>query len=491
MISEIDLNSFPLNPGVYLMKDQAGKIIYIGKANSLRKRVSSYLRKKNLDQKTEVLMKKVNKIDYQITTSEFEALILENNLIKKYQPKFNIRLKDDKRYPYIMVTLEENYPRLKLTREKKNKKNKYFGPYPDSKAARNIIDLVNTIFKLKTCQRQLPLKKKQRPCLNYQINKCQGVCLSNLKPREYQSLIKNALQFLEGNIKTVTRNLEIKMNYFSKNLDFEKAAQYRNIINDIKNILDPPSLSDSLKPEISVKSKITIPPQKIKRQDYLQELAKVLNLKKIPDRIECFDISNLQGKQAVASMVSFWQGWPDKKNYRQYKIRGYKSANDPGMIHEVVSRRLQFLVNENLPLPDLMVIDGGKTQLSRALEAKDNLNVKIKIISIAKRLEEIFYDPQKSSIILDKSSKALQIIQHLRNESHRFALRYHLKLRDKEVKLSVLDEIPQIGPKIKMTLLDHFKSVTRIKKATVKDLEAVPGIGSKTAEIIYLFFQNN
>lgn len=589
------LSNLTNKPGVYLMKDINNEIIYIGKAKSLKKRVSTYFQKKDNDLKTKILVKNITDLEYIITNSEIEALLLEENLIKKYKPKYNIQLKDDKRYPYISVTLSEKYPRLLLTRKVGNKKNRYFGPFTDSKAAKNNIELINKIFKLKTCNKKLPLKNNERPCLNYQIKKCNGVCTKKINSKEYNKQINNAILFLEGKINPVIKNLQEKMKDYSKTEEYEKAAEIRDIIFDIQKISQKQNVSipiainqdfiatsifnseaivvlfeyreglligrkisnfnninwydknDIIKKFIleyysynkspnKIITQITISDKEIienyltdkyskkvtisrpisqseksiinmiqknidviisdrKYQDVhsdkqiaITNLQKILNMEKPPIKIICFDISNTQGTNSVASMVSFFNGIPDKNNYRKFKIRGYDSPNDPGMIHEAVSRRIQYLLNENIELPDLIVIDGGITQLGRAKEAARNFDADVKIISLAKKREEIFYDVKKPPIIVDNDSPSLHILQNLRDESHRFAITYHRKLRKKELFSSELDKIPDIGEKTKKKILKKLKSIDNIKNCSIDELCKIDGIGSKTAEKIYYTF---
>ena len=587
----------PQNPGVYLMKDDKNEIIYIGKAASIKKRVSSYFSSKKYDPKTSVLVKHISDIEYIITDSEIEALILESNLIKKHKPKYNIRLKDDKKYPYIAVTLSDGFPMVIFTRKLKNTGYKYFGPYTDAKAARNIISMINSIFKLKSCKKKLPLKKNERPCLNFQMKKCSGLCTNEITINEYRSLIDNAVKFLEGNIDPVLSDLNSSMNDYSKKLMFEKASNIRDIIFDIQKVSGSQKVSvpsgmdqdylglsiqyseailiqfefrkgvligrkihffDNIKysePRDILKSFIidfykkseipgriicsyriddreiiekylsdksskrvvlTVPESNDDRgiinmiqknidiiaaernsenitgniKQGLKELQEIFKMDTEPGVIECFDISNIQGKHAVASMVSFINGEPDKKNYRRYKIKGYDSPNDPGMIHEVVARRLQYLLNEDLSMPHLIVVDGGKTQLSRAMEVSSSLELPVKIISIAKQFEEIYFSISEKPIKLPVTSMALKIIQNIRDEAHRFAVTYHRKLRDTDFAKSELEKIPGIGSKTKDLLFIHFKSIDNIKNASIEKLKDVPGIGSKSAEIIYGYFQN-
>lgn len=584
----------PGEPGVYIMKDGAGTIIYIGKASSLKKRVSSYFQKRDLDIKTRVLVKMVRDIEFIVTDSEVEALILESSLIKKHRPKFNIQKKDDKRYPYIAVTLGEEYPRVIFTRSVKKNGTRYFGPYTDAHAARSTVALINNIFKLKLCGRELPLGKNERPCMNYQINRCAGLCREDMSPGEYRTIVESAVTFLEGNIEPVLEKLRELMKDYSSKQRYEKASEIRDMIFDIQKIsetqkvhvaigadqdyigvskqgnegivilfefrsgallgrkisifdnaeyaepeeiissfilgyyqsADVPQriitehhiadreilqkhLTELAKRRITIQTPETGDDQGIIRLIHknidiiaseriadretrdtlagLEELQRVLALEALPRTMECFDISNLQGTDAVASMVSFSNGRPDKSGYRRYKIRGYNSADDPGMIHEVVARRIQFLVNEGLPLPDLMIIDGGPTQLTRAVEAAENFSAGIPIISLAKRFEEIYTDPGGDPVRLPIASLGLKILQNIRDEAHRFAISYHRKLRDKKTTRSVLDDIG-ISAAVKKTLLEHFKSIEEIRAATMDEMTTIPGIGSKTAEKIYRHF---
>lgn len=588
------LSRLPQEPGVYLMHDSEGGIIYIGKANSLKKRVSSYFMKKDHDPKTSILVKNICDIEYIVTGSEIEALILESNLIKKHKPKFNIRLKDDKRYPYIAVTLKEEYPRVVYTRNINKGSDRYFGPFTDAKAAKGTAAMINTLFKLKTCRRPLPLKGNERPCINYQIKKCSGVCRGVITKEEYRSLVDNAVSFLEGDMDPVIESLNKKMKEYSGKMDFENAASIRDILYDIQKIsqtqrVDIQTISDQdciacgifggealvvlfeFRHGILTGRKITVfdnaeytTPDEVTRSFILEyyddkeipsrivtevqiqdsplitqhlseksgkkislsvarsdedrgiinmirknidilaverrsadaadpaialaELKEALSLDTEPEIMVCFDISNTQGDESVASMVQFRFGRPDKTGYRRFKIRGYQGPNDPGMIHEAVSRRIQHLLNENLELPDLIVIDGGPTQLSRAMEAASNFDVDVKIVSLAKRFEEIYTSPADVPVRLPEGSPPLKLMQNIRDEAHRFAITYHRKLRDKKFTASALDNIPDVGEKTRKALLKHFKSVDNIANAEIDELMQAEGIGEKTAEKIYSYF---
>ncbi len=603
------INALPDTPGAYLMKNRKGEVIYIGKARSLRKRVASYFNRTERDPKTSALVKNIDSIDYIATDSEIEALLLENTLIKENRPRFNVRLKDDKRYPYIAVTLAEDYPRVIFTRKLSDPSNRYFGPYTDARAARNIVETINRIFKLKTCTRELPLRENERPCINFQMKRCQGVCQNLITGEEYRMIVDSAISFLEGNIEPLQKNLREQMDFYSRSMEYEKAARIRDIIYDIQKyaesqkvlapveqdldyialtidaaeaivivfefrngallgrkvsvigntrysqpgeilktfivdfyrkqfdtsredgeesarsipegiitqhpLEDRKLIEEHLSTMAAKRIRIGTPAtpddrgiinmilkniamliaerkadrERADRRAGLQELRKILSLERPPETIECFDISNIQGTKAVASMVRFSRGNPDRSSYRRYRIRGYDAANDPGMIHEVVGRRVQYLINEHHELPDLMVIDGGKPQLSRAQEIISDFNLDTKIIALAKRFEEIYYDPGTEPLRLPASSEALKILQRIRDEAHRFAITYHRKLREKELKSSLLDEIPDIGEKKKKLLLQHLGSVEKISRAGIEELAVVPGIGKETARKIHRFFR--
>lgn len=588
--------SIPDEPGVYLMLDSTGTVIYIGKALSLKKRVSSYFSNKDQDPKTTLLVRLIDSIDFIVTDNEIEALILENSLIKKHKPRFNVRLKDDKSYPYIGVTFEEKYPRVIYTRNIRRGRNRYFGPYTDAASAKMIVAMINDIFRLKRCRRPLPLPRGERPCLNYQIRKCSGLCTGDISTDEYLRMIDNAVKFLEGDSDSVKNEMRKQMKKYSDEMNYEKASVYRDILLGIQSISEKQNVHDhsgidrdyaavrisgeeaavlifefrsgvligkkiiimsntthASIPEIlenftidyysrsDIPSVITLPElpagqdllqkflteksgKKVKintarsseargiialieknadillaeresrrinnnTSEALHELEqKIPGLDRLPERIECFDISNLQGSDAVASMVSFRAGVPDKSAYRRFKIRGQSTPDDPAMIHEAVARRVQRLYNEGKKMPDLILIDGGPAQLKKAIEAAANFTADSVIISIAKRFEEIYFDPGSPPLSLSLNSGALKMLQSLRDEAHRFAVTYHRHLRDKKTVKSDLDEIPDIGPAVKRILLSNFKSVDRIKTLSIDELASVKGIGEKTARKIYEFF---
>lgn len=588
------LKQIPEEPGVYLMKDADAAVIYIGKAIHLKRRVASYFRKTD-NPKTAALTSRIADIEYIVTDSEMEALILESNLIKKHKPKFNIRLKDDKRYPYIAVTAKDDYPRVMLTRRTGIRGARYFGPYTDAAAAHAVVNMTNIVFKLRMCSKELPFKPGMRPCINFQIKRCSGPCVGEVSAAEYGELVSSALRFLEGDIAPVLSDMNAAMQKYSQAQNYEKAARMRDIIIDINrmsaeqkvavskgqdidylnvgiygaeallvlfefrkgillgrkiNVFDNAELSE---PRDIVRSFILdyyeraeipsciITPYSVQDKNVIEqflteraskrvviarpvtaedqgiadmikknieaiaadreaskfyqdkdkaaaELAQLLGLPKPPDEIVCFDISNLQGTNAVASMVTFRGGVPDKSNYRRFRIRGHEGPNDPAMIHEAVGRRIQHLVNENIPMPDIMLIDGGPTQLTRAMEAAANFDVGLKIISLAEHYEDIYYSPTEPSIKLPDTSPARKLLQRVRDEAHRFAITYHKKLRAKEFTSSQLDEIDGVSKKTRVRLLKAFDSIDAIKRATKDELAAVEGIGHKTAQAVYARF---
>lgn len=401
----------PSASGVYLMKDAGGVIIYVGKAVSLKKRIQSYFRSPQaLDAKTRSLVKEIAKIDWTITQSEAEALLLEASLIKKYHPKYNIELRDDKSYPFICITKEE-YPRVVVVRPNSGKdaqvKGRLFGPYVDARLVREALSLIRKIFPYRIC-RTMPKK----PCLDHHIGLCVAPCVKNISVKDYQKLIRCVSFILEGRKDDLSRSLRKEMESCVKVKKFEQAAVLRDQLRAIG------ALYSSTKDINYFKE--------------AEQLKLVLGLKKVPERIEAFDISNIMGHQAVGSMVSFLNGVPDKNNYRRFRVREVKGIDDFQMIAEVVRRRYARLKNEGALFPDLILIDGGKGQLSAAKSELDKLDLAVPIVSIAKREEELFLPGKKSSVILKHDSLGLRLVMRVRDEAHRFAINYHRALRGKE-----------------------------------------------------------
>lgn len=579
----INIDDIPENPGVYLMKNDS-KVIYVGKAKNLKKRVSSYFSGSFDRKKTEELVKNIKNIEYIITNTELDALILENNLIKKYRPKYNIALKDEKTYPYIYIT-EEKYPKIEIIRNTKYlKKNKgiYFGPYPSG--ALFLMKILKKVFKIRDCKRDME-KKYERPCLKYYMNICTGPCVYKNIDVEYNQQIKKLKSFLSGNEQDIIKELEKEMNVFSENMEFERAIIYREKINALKKIIESQIteygkdidedvfvykiLSENIflcvlnirtgkiigKNFINLKTNETFeenifervfieyyekypiikniildnnykenaelisemmlvtnnkkinfhfPLIKSRRKDILdmaylnleneinnyyqkkknveQALSKLkekLYLKKMPIRIECFDISNIQGKDAVASMSVALYGKSEKKEYRKFKITIKDTPDDFLMMEEVIFRRYSKI--EEKDYPDLILIDGGKGQLSSVKKILEKIKIygKIDVISIAKREEEVFKPEETEPYILDKNSEELKILQRLRDEAHRFGITYHRLLRQKRIIKSEIMEIEGIGEKRGKELLKKFKSVKEIYNASLEELQEI--VPEKTA----------
>jgi excinuclease ABC subunit C len=577
---EISLKDIPELPGVYHFKD-GEEILYIGKAKNLKKRIKSYFTGRR-SVKEDRIVGQAKSLDYTATANEFEALILEENEIKEHQPKYNVRLKDDKRYPYIKITVKNEYPTIFYTRKIENDGSLYFGPYTDVKAVRSALKTIRTVFPVRTCKRRdLPRKV----CLQYHIGKCLGPCIGKISKEEYQELISEIIDFLSGKTKKLQKMIHDKMKKASEELKFEMAAIYRNQLMSLRDltkkqrmvfgdkksrdvigisdkagtacifvfqiregklinteryllrsgkdvteaeyirrfvpwkylkvsyipreILIAVGIEDRNLLEQLLTTKIKVPKKgdlknliemtnknarlELERElshpakglkSSLDELQRVLLLENIPERIEGFDISNISGSDSVGSCVVFMNGFPVKEKYRRFKIKNVKGINDPAMIGEVMGRRIKKLVEED-DIPDLILIDGGKTQLNAAIIAmKEVTSLKIPVISLAKRAEEIHL-PNGEIISLPLRSNALRLLIRIRNEAHSFALCYHKKLRRKKLSLSELDEIVGIGYKRKVALIQYFGSKDRILAASKEEIEQVSGIGSKMAEIIY------
>mgnify|MGYP000446830837 FL=1 len=571
------IREFPESPGVYLMKKD-NEIIYVGKAKNLKKRVSSYFNREHEDNKTRELVKKVEKIEYIICNSEIDALILENNLIKKHQPKYNILLKDEKTYPYVKIS-KELFPKLSIIRTTKSFEDKsanYFGPYPQG--IYGWMKVLKKTFPIRDCNKDMN-KKYDRPCLKYHMKLCLGPCVYKDIEKEYTETLKELREFLKGDVKEVIKFYKNSMELSSENMEFEKAIQYREKIRDLeklkqnqiselgknldedifvyklenlrlficvltvregkivgklsfnqeidvlykeelfinivtdfyskhpipKNLVfqdELESFEELINAWIKAKSegaaKIYFPKIKSRKKELLEmallnlekdmekyysskkvveealiNLYKTLGLKKYPRRIECYDISNIQGADAVASMSVAIDGKNKNSEYRKFKIRTKSTPDDFEMMREVMTRRFSKL--EEKDYPDLLLIDGGKGQLNACGQIIYNLGLygKIELISIAKREEEIFKLGESEPYIFSKREETLKILQRLRDEAHRFGITYHRKLRSKRVISSELDEIEGIGEQRKKNLLKKFGSVVEIKKATYEELKEI------------------
>jgi len=410
------LKNIPDLPGVYIMKDSDGGILYIGKAASLKNRVLSYFRERaDISQRISMMVAKAADIGFFVTGSEAEALILEAALIKKHKPRYNVALKDDKSYPYLELTKNEDFPRLLITRRKGvylpagRDGSLFYGPYTDVKLLRKALGVMKRIFPLRTCRRM-----PKRPCLNYRIGQCYAPCVEAISKDAYYDIAKELKMFLNGDRIGLIENLSLKMRTAAAAKDYEKAAILRDRISALSVI-----------PKIKLR---------ITSRNEIEELKYLLRLKRPPKRIEAFDISDISGKEAVGSMVTFIDGKPSKDDYRKFKIRSVEGINDYEMMREIVRRRYERVKAERLPSPDLIIIDGGKGHLNAAVSVLEELGfAKLPVIGIAKQFEHIYLKSSKEPIIFSHSSPILHLIQRLRDEAHRFAISYHHVLRRKKI----------------------------------------------------------
>ena len=405
------VSQLPLTSGVYLMKDATGRVIYIGKAICLRKRVQSYFRKSSHPlTKTDSLVAEIHTIDHLMTSSEAEALLLEASLVKEYQPKYNVDLRDDKSYPSILIS-DESYPRVAVvrphSRAAEEVQGRLFGPYVEATLIREALTIIRRIFHYRVCP-SFPKK----PCLDYHIGLCAAPCVGYISVKDYRKIIRHVVCILEGRKDELYKDLHEDMEACARAKDFEKAAVIRDQIRAIGALYSGTRDVNYFKEA--------------------EQLQRVLHLAKAPERVEAFDISNIMGTHAVGSMVSFFSGQPDKKNYRRFRIRQVEHIDDTAMIAEVVRRRYSRLKSEGALFPDLIVVDGGKGQLSAAFDELQKLGLSIPLISLAKRDEEIFVPHKRNSIMLAKDSLGLKMLQRIRDEAHRFAISYHRLLRGKK-----------------------------------------------------------
>lgn len=574
------LTLLPEKPGVYLMKDTQGQIIYVGKAKILKNRVKSYFTGSHVG-KTERLVSLIVDFEYIVTDSEVEALVLECNLIKKHNPKYNILLRDDKTYPYLMIT-EETHPRILITRQIKKGRGKYFGPYPNATAAKEAARLLNRLFPFRKC-RQIPT----RPCLYYHLEQCLAPCVSEVSLDTYTGMRKEVTTFLKGDQSGILALLEEKMQGAADALQFERALEYRDLIQDLKLLSEKQNITlndfidrdvlgyaittdqmciqifylrqgkllarDSFifpyyeDPEDAFISfiaqfyiehtwpqEILLPPieslilsslfpitvpQKGKKHELLQmamsnaqttlhdqitleirqqsetqlALATLGELLKIPvpSRIEAFDISNTAGTHAVAGMVQFMEGKPERRGYRKYKIQSMETSDDTAAMGQVILRRYARMIAENSPLPNLILVDGGKGQINAALGALKALNITIPVAGMVKNDRHQTHgllDQSGNQVILPKNHPTFYLLGRIQNEVHRFAITFHRQQRAKSMTLSALDNIPGIGPKRKQHLLHHFSSLEDIKQASIPELQAA-GLPLSTSTVIYQYFR--
>jgi excinuclease ABC subunit C len=614
-----ELKKLPDQPGVYIMKNDKDQIIYIGKAINLKNRVRQYFQSsRNLMPKIQKMVKHIEYFEYIMTDSELEALILECNLIKLHRPKYNTMLKDDKHYPYIKVTVNEEFPRVLFTRMMSKDKSKYFGPYTSAKDVKETIDLVQKIWKIRTCNRNLPKDiGKQRPCLNYHIGQCLGPCQGYISTEGYHKMIEEILDFLGGHFDPVIKNLEVKMQEVSGNLEFEKAAEIRDQILSVKNIAQKQKMINSSMEDQDIiafarahdealvqiffvrngkligrehfrmngvdemsrsevmttfvkqfyagtpfipkelilqepiedqdiiekwlsekrghkvyikvpikgeKSKlvelaaknamITLEQfgEKLKREEAktkgaVREIQELLSIDNDINRIEAYDISNTSGFESVGSMIVYEDGKPKRSDYRKFKIKWVKGPDDYASMEEVLTRRFTHGIREKkeledkgleiefgkfTKLPDLILMDGGKGQVNIALKVLDELGLNIPVCGMVKddqhRTRGVYFN--NLELTLEKASEGFKLITRIQDEVHRFAIEYHRKLRSKVQVQSILDEIEGIGPTRRKALITHFKSVEKIKSASIEELEVVETMNRKSAESVYAFFHS-
>jgi excinuclease ABC subunit C len=603
---ESKLKALPAKPGVYLFRDDRGEILYVGKAKSLRSRVRSYFQQ-SLDSRAAIqqLPDRVADIEVIVTGTEVEALHLEQNLVKRHRPPFNVRLRDDKSFPYIAVTVEDEYPRVMFTRERHRPGVWYFGPYANAKKVRETLDVLNRVFPYRPCEGPKPGRHSGIPCLDYHIDRCLAPCVGYVSKEDYRAIIDGVIEFLSGNTKPIQRELERKMKEAADEERFEDAARYRNRLFAVQGLAERQAVErqsvgtvdvigfaqdgDRAVVQIfplrggkmvdrhsfhlenvggqdlttileafgleyygsspSVPPQIIVPPEaddlsalaevlserrgarveiraaergekrrlqelatenarlalsseaaqseqkRLRRIEALEELREALNLESLPIRIECYDISTAMGQDTVGSMVVFQDASPKKAHYRKFGIR--ESGGDPddfAAMAEVISRRFARLSDGTgedyddsfAATPNLVVIDGGKGQLSAALAAMQAYDLpRVAVIALAKRVEEVFVPGRPDPIVLDPHNPGLQLLQRIRDEAHRFAVGFHRQRRDARGFASIFDELQGVGPARRRALLRHFGSAEGVLGATQEELEGVPGVPAKTARQIY------
>ncbi|MBA2360954.1 MAG: excinuclease ABC subunit UvrC [Actinobacteria bacterium] len=602
---EAQLKGLPAKPGVYLFRDSAGKILYVGKAKTLRPRVRSYFQRSG-DTRSGIarMVARIADLEVIVTGSEVEALHLEQNLVKRHRPPFNVRLRDDKSFPYIAVTVEEDYPRVMFTRERHRRGVVYFGPYANAKKVRETLDVLNRVFRFRPCEGPKPGRHSGIPCLDFHIDRCYAPCVKYISKEEYRKVIEGVIEFLSGESRPIIAELERRMRNAAAHEHFEEAARFRNRLfsvrhlaerqaadkravgtvdvlgiaiegnraavqifplrdgrmvdrygfhlenvqdRDVESVLEAfcveyYSSAPSVPPQIIVPrgavnttalagflserrgSQVSVRPaergekrrlqeladqnahlaleadtarsesSRLRRVEALEELREVLNLESLPLRIECFDVSNIQEESPVSAMVVFQDGVPKKAHYRKFGIRKIDGQDDYAALAEAVSRRFARVGTGTeadhdegfASAPNLVVIDGGKGQLSAAIQAMQAYDLpRVAVISLAKRVEEVFVPDRPDPIRLERHSPGLQLLQRVRDEAHRFALGFHRQRRESRARESIFDTLAGVGPARRRALIRHFGSAERFLAASQEELEGVPGIPARTARAIY------
>ncbi len=450
------------------MKDEEGDVLYIGKARSLKKRVQSYLRNQVQLPKITLLVPKIYDVDYIETPTEVDALLLEAQLIRKYRPRYNSELKDDKSYPLLKITGDE-FPRIHVTRNKSDRKARYYGPYTDAKLLREAITLINALFPLRKC-RKLPKKA----CLYYHIGQCLAPCIKPEVKSEYDRVVEEVKEFLGGGKKSFMEYLTDRMFEAAKELRFEDAQFFKEQIQALGCLKKKRFSLRTLEARVVFSATL--------------ELKRLLQMPKLPEKIVCFDVSNIQGDEAVASKVALYRELPDKLEYRRYKIKTVTGIDDYAMIQEALGRMLVGIKEgRETFIPDLIVIDGGKGHLNaaQAILKRENFE-EIELVSLAKRFETVYSARFGREVSVPQDSPALHLLQKIRDEAHRFAITYHRSLKEKGMIRSVLDEIPGIGEKRKRILLEQFDSLEILSRTGVKELAGIPGMNRPTAEKVLI-----
>jgi excinuclease ABC subunit C len=494
------LSTLPHKPGIYLMRDRFGTVIYVGKARDLRKRVSQYFqssRRMGWDLKFNALVDAIHDLDFHVVRSEPEALLLESKLIKEFHPRYNVSFRDDKRFLMLKVNLNDPIPRFTLTRLKQDDGARYFGPFPSSSALRSTLALVRRQFHLRGCRPLTPTERDYKHCLYAHLKYCTAPCIANITRDQYLDQVKAACDFLEGQCEEMQAHLAEEMKKAAAAQEYERAADLRDLLADLQRTTKKVNRFE----RIPYSLPIALDPARD-----LVELSEALGLPSPPERIEGFDISNISGTFKVASMVSFRNGRADRSNYRRFKIKTVEGQDDFASIAEVVRRRYTRVLNEvraaqpasesgsptphSPSLPDLILIDGGKGQLSAACAELEKLGLtQVPVIGLAKEFEEIYRPGQKEPLRLSHASGALKLLQRVRDESHRFANTYNASLRLRKISESILDEFPNIGDRRKAALLKKFGSVQRIRLAPVERIAEVPGFGGKAAAELKAFLE--
>jgi len=469
------------------MKDRFGTVIYVGKARDLRRRVSQYFhpsRRLGWDLKLNALVEAIQDFDVHTLKSDAEAVLLEGKLIKEFRPRYNISFRDDKRFLLLKINLNDPIPRFTLTRLRQEDGSRYFGPFASSGAVRRTLNLVRYKFNLRGCRPLTPRESDYRHCLYAHLKVCTAPCIGNVTRDQYLMQVMAACDFLDGQCGEMRDQLEAAMRKAAAALDFEKAAQLRDLVADLKHTTD--------KPREFARVPYTLPVAIDPKAD-LAELAQILNLPAPPERIEGFDVSNISGTFAVSSLVSFRNGRPDRTQYRRFKIQDVTGQNDFACMAETIRRRYTRLLRDarddsNSRLPNLIVVDGGRGQLNAAMAELDQLQLgHLPIIGLAKEFEEIYRPHHPQPLRLSHETGALKLLQRVRDESHRFANTYNAQLRLRMISESLLDEFPGIGQQRKAALLKQFGSVHRLRLASVEEIASVPGFGGKAAEELRAF----